>query len=148
GDYLAAGGAIMPTTCGDVSRPPTGAIARPLTINPGEIMGQTGSCLLDLGHPGQAAEAFADARNAFSTDEIRTRAQFLSRAATAQMRAGDIDSGSAIGHEVLALVVGVRSARLDDNLATMLTEARRYSSTAPARELLERGQTVMEERAA
>ncbi|MGW2134220.1 hypothetical protein, partial [Streptomyces coelicoflavus] len=31
GDYLAAGGAIMPTTCGDVSRPPTGAIARPLT---------------------------------------------------------------------------------------------------------------------
>ncbi|MGW2132463.1 hypothetical protein, partial [Streptomyces coelicoflavus] len=32
GDYLAAGGAIMPTTCGDVSRPPTGAIARPLTF--------------------------------------------------------------------------------------------------------------------
>ncbi|WP_029387851.1 helix-turn-helix domain-containing protein [Streptomyces leeuwenhoekii] len=117
-------------------------------INPGEIMGQTGSCLLDLGHPDQAAEAFADARNAFSTDEIRTRAQFLSRAATAQMRAGDIDAGSVIGHEVLALVAGVRSARLDDNLATMLTEARRYSSAAPARELLERGQTVMEERAA
>ncbi|MGW0770671.1 helix-turn-helix domain-containing protein [Streptomyces sp. NPDC002676] len=117
-------------------------------INPGEIMGQTGSCLLDLGRPDKAAEAFADARNAFSMDEIRTRAQFLSRAATAQMRAGDVDAGSAIGHEVLALVAGVRSARLDDNLATMLTEARRYSSAAPAWELLERGQAVMEERTA
>ncbi|TKT03682.1 helix-turn-helix domain-containing protein [Streptomyces lasalocidi] len=117
-------------------------------INPGEIMGQTGSCLLDLGRPDQAALAFTDARNAFSTDEVRTRAQFLSRAATAQMRAGNVDAGSAIGHEVLALVTGVRSARLDDNLATMLTEAHRYSSAAPARELLERGQIVMEERAA
>ncbi|MGQ5596837.1 hypothetical protein ACUJ8N_07780 [Streptomyces sp. ESR1.13] len=110
-------------------------------------MGQTGSCLLDLGRLEQAAQAFADARNALSSDEIRTRAQFLSRAATAQMRAGDVDAGSATGHEVLALVSGVRSARLDDNLATMLAEARRYSSAAPAQELLERGQAVMEERA-
>lgn len=117
-------------------------------INLGEIMGQTGSCLLDLGRPDQAAQAFADARNAFSPDEIRTRAQFLSRAATAQMRAGDVEAGSATGHEVLALVDGVRSARLDDNLDAMLTEARRYSSAAPARDLLERGQAVMSERAA
>ncbi|RSS14096.1 helix-turn-helix domain-containing protein [Streptomyces sp. WAC08401] len=117
-------------------------------INTGEIMGQAGSCLLDLGRPDQAAQAFADARNAFSPDEIRTRAQFLSRAATAQMRAGDVDAGSATGHEVLALVSGVRSARLDDNLNTMLAEARRYSSATPAQELVERGQAVMEERAA
>ncbi|MER7933030.1 MULTISPECIES: helix-turn-helix transcriptional regulator [unclassified Streptomyces] len=117
-------------------------------INPGEIMGQTGSCLLDLGRPDQAAQAFADARDAFSPDEIRTRAQFLSRAATAQMRAGDVDAGSATGHEVLGLVSGVRSARLDDNLDMMLAEARSYSSTAPARDLLERGQAVMGERAA
>ncbi|WP_432114718.1 helix-turn-helix domain-containing protein [Streptomyces sp. S1] len=117
-------------------------------INTGEIMGQTGSCLLDLGRPDQAAEAFADARNAFAPEEVRTRAQFLSRAATAQMRAGDVEAGTATGHEVLALVTGIRSARLDDNLATMLTEARRYSSAAPAQDLLEHGQTVMEERAA
>ncbi|MEV7034184.1 hypothetical protein AB0N99_28670 [Streptomyces sp. NPDC093272] len=117
-------------------------------INPGEIMGQTGSCLLDLGRPDQAAQAFADARDAFSPDEIRTRAQFLSRAATAQIRAGDVDAGSATGHEVLGLVSGVRSARLDDNLDMMLAEARSYSSTAPARDLLERGQAVMGERAA
>lgn len=117
-------------------------------LNPGEIMGQTGSCLLDLGRPGQAAEAFADARDALGPNETRTRAQFLSRAATAQMRAGDADAGAATGHEVLTLAAGVRSARLDDNLAAMLSEARRYSSATPAQELLERGQAVMKERAA
>lgn len=117
-------------------------------MNAGEIMGQTGSCLLDLGRPDQAAQAFADARDAFAPDEVRTRAQFLSRAATAQMRAGDVDAGSSTGHEVLALITGVRSARLDDNIATMLAEARRYSSSAPARDLLDRGQAVMSERAA
>ncbi|MEV6730612.1 helix-turn-helix transcriptional regulator [Streptomyces sp. NPDC051364] len=117
-------------------------------INPGEIQGQTGSCYLDLGRPAQAAEVFAQARGALGADELRTRAQFLSRSATAQMRAGDADGGCAAGHEVLSMVSGVQSARLDENLATMLAEARRYSSTAPARELLERGHTVMQERAA
>lgn len=32
GEYLAASGAIMPSTSGDVSRPPAGTIKRPLTI--------------------------------------------------------------------------------------------------------------------
>ncbi|MFD7550546.1 helix-turn-helix domain-containing protein [Streptomyces sp. NPDC059816] len=117
-------------------------------MNPGEVLGQTGSCLLDLGRPDQAAHSFAEARNALSPDETRTRAQFLSRAATAQMRAGDVDAGSATGHEVLSLVAGVRSARLDDNLALMLSEAGRYSSVALAQELLEHGQAVLKERAA
>ncbi|MFJ7589575.1 helix-turn-helix domain-containing protein [Streptomyces sp. NPDC097617] len=117
-------------------------------INRGEIQGQTGSCYLDLGQPVQAAEIFAQARSALGSDELRTRAQFLSRSATALMRAGDADGGCAAGQEVLSMVSGVKSARLDENLATMLAEARRYNSTAPARELLERGQTVMRERAA
>ncbi|MEV3870634.1 hypothetical protein [Streptomyces sp. NPDC049906] len=117
-------------------------------MNPGEILGQTGSCLLDLGRPDEAARIFAAARNALSPDETRTRAQFLSRAATAQMRAGDVDAGSATGHEVLSLVAGVRSARLDDNLALMLSEAGRYPSVGLAQELLECGQAVLKERAA
>ncbi|WP_405533810.1 helix-turn-helix domain-containing protein (plasmid) [Streptomyces avidinii] len=117
-------------------------------INPGEVRGQTGSCYLDLGRPAQAAEAFAQARGALGADDLRTRAQFLSRSATAQMRAGDADGGCATGHEVLSLVAGVQSARLDENLATMLAEARQYRTTAPARELLDRGHAVMRERAA
>ncbi|MFF4448197.1 helix-turn-helix domain-containing protein [Streptomyces sp. NPDC001502] len=117
-------------------------------INPGEIRGQAGSCYLDLGRPDQAAEAFAEARGALAVDDLRTRAQFLSRAATAQMRAGDADRGCTTGHEVLSLVAGVRSARLDENLFAMLTEARRFDTTAVVRELLERGRNVMEERAA
>ncbi|MFE6272285.1 helix-turn-helix domain-containing protein [Streptomyces goshikiensis] len=117
-------------------------------INPGEVRGQAGSCFLDLGHPARAAEEFAEARGTLGADDLRTRAQFLSRTATAQMRAGDAEAGCATGHEVLTLARGVQSARLDDNLAAMLSEVRRFRTAAPARELIDRGRTVMKERAA
>ncbi|GAA2595879.1 hypothetical protein [Streptomyces axinellae] len=70
-------------------------------INPGEILGQTGSCYLDLGHPARAATAFAAAQDVLSRGETRTTAQFLSRAATAQMRAGNPDAGCATAQDVL-----------------------------------------------
>ncbi|MEU3355165.1 helix-turn-helix transcriptional regulator [Streptomyces sp. NPDC037389] len=116
-------------------------------INEGEILGQTGSCYLELGRPVEAAEAFGAARGTLNRDDIRTRAQFLSRAAMAHMHAGDADTGCATGHEVLTLVSGIRSARLDEHLHSMLHEAQRFASTPPARALLERGRTVMTERA-
>ncbi|MFD8666240.1 transcriptional regulator [Streptomyces microflavus] len=117
-------------------------------INPGEILGQRASCFLELGRPAEAAHAFSAARGALSHDEARTCAQFLSRAATAQMRAGDADAGAATGHEVLTLVDGIQSARLDDHLRTMLGEARQLAGAKPLRTLLERGDTLLKERAA
>ena len=117
-------------------------------INTGEILGQTGSCYLDLGQPARAAQAFAAARDVLHRDETRTTAQFLSRAATAQMRAGDADAGYATAHDVLALAEGIHSARLDEHLRTMLNEARSHVTSAPARELVERGESVMRRRAA
>lgn len=117
-------------------------------INPGEILGQRASCFLELGRPAEAAHAFNSARGALSLDEARTCAQFLSRAATAQIRAGDADAGAATGHEVLTLVDGIQSARLDDHLRTMLGEARQVTGAKPLRTLLERGDTLLKERAA
>ncbi|WP_371666784.1 helix-turn-helix domain-containing protein [Streptomyces sp. NBC_00289] len=117
-------------------------------INPGEILGQTGSCYLDLGEPARAAQAFATAHDVLSRDETRTTAQFLSRAATAQMRAGDTDAGCATAHEVLSLSEGIQSARLDDHLRSMLNEAQPFVSISPGKDLLERGHIVMRERGA
>ncbi|MEU5425912.1 hypothetical protein AB0H73_09925 [Streptomyces olivoreticuli] len=117
-------------------------------VNEGEILGQTGSCYLELARPIEAAAAFAAARGTLNRDDIRTRAQFLSRAATAQMRAGEADAGCATGQDVLTLVDGIRSARLDEHLRAMLQEAHRFEPTPPARALLERGRTVMKERVA
>lgn len=116
-------------------------------INRGEILGQRGSCYLELGRPTEAAQAFDAARDVFSREEVRTRAQFLSRAATAQMRAGDADAGCAIGQEVLDLVEGIKSARLDENLRNMLTEAQQLHNAGPIRPLLEQGEVVMRRRA-
>ncbi|MER5988688.1 helix-turn-helix transcriptional regulator [Streptomyces sp. NPDC001787] len=117
-------------------------------INEGEILGQRGSCYLDLGRPAEAAAAFADAREVLSRDETRTRAQFLSRAATAQMRAGDAEAGCATGQEVLTLAGRVRSARLDEQLQSMLSEVRHFGDSAIARDLLDQGRTVLRERTA
>ncbi|WP_307853673.1 hypothetical protein [Streptomyces tagetis] len=117
-------------------------------ISPGEILGQTGSCHLDLGQPARAAQSFAAARGVLSREETRTTAQFLSRAATAQMRAGDADAGCATAHDVLTLAEGIRSARLDDHLHTMLHETRSYGAPSTARDLLDRGESVMRQRAA
>ncbi|MCT6780567.1 helix-turn-helix domain-containing protein [Streptomyces sp. CS7] len=116
-------------------------------INRGEIFGQRGSCYLELGRPIEAAQAFDAARDVFSREEVRTRAQFLSRAATAQMRAGDADAGCAIGQEVLDLVEGIKSARLDENLRNMLTEAQQLNSARSIKPLLEQGEVVMRRRA-
>ncbi|MFM9462774.1 helix-turn-helix domain-containing protein [Streptomyces scabiei] len=116
-------------------------------INPGEILGQRGSCFLELGRPTEAATAFATARGVLSREETRTRAQFLSRAATAQMRAGDADAGCATGQEVLTMVDGIQSARLDEHLRSMLREARQFTNAAPVRPLLDRGEALLKERA-
>ncbi|MFI5751176.1 helix-turn-helix domain-containing protein [Streptomyces sp. NPDC051644] len=116
-------------------------------INPGEILGQRGSCFLELGRPAEAASAFASARGVLSREETRTRAQFLTRAATAQMRAGDADAGAATGHEVLTMVDGIRSARLDEHLRSMLREAHQFGSAAPVRMFLDRGEELLKKRA-
>ncbi|MEU6405464.1 helix-turn-helix transcriptional regulator [Streptomyces sp. NPDC046985] len=115
-------------------------------VNAGEILGQTGSCYLDLDQPVRAAECFTAARGVLNREETRTTAQFLSRAATAQMRAGESDAGCATAHEVLDIVEGVQSARLDDHLFKMLREAATFESSPFAEELLDRGKVVMRKR--
>lgn len=117
-------------------------------INEGEILGQKGSCHFDLGQPQRAAESFAATRGILRAEEPRTTAQFLSRSATSQMRAGDTDAGCATAHEALTLATGIRSSRLDDHLRTMLQEARSRATTAPARDLVARGHDLMRQRAA
>ncbi|MFD4634842.1 helix-turn-helix domain-containing protein [Streptomyces sp. NPDC058284] len=116
-------------------------------MNRGEILGQRASCYLELGRPAEAAQAFATARGVLSREEVRTRAQFLSRAATAQMRAGDADAGCLTGQEVLSLVDGIRSARLDEHLQVMLLEAQQHRNAGPVKPLLEQGEAVLRQRA-
>ncbi|WP_406498315.1 helix-turn-helix domain-containing protein [Streptomyces sp. NBC_00846] len=111
-------------------------------INPGEIHGQRGSCLLDLGDFQGATRSFAGARCAMNPDETRTCAQFLAREATAHMRTGDPEAGCAAGHRALDMAERVDSARLTDHISTMLDEVRPMANTPYARDLLERGRTV------
>lgn len=107
-------------------------------VNEGEIHGQSGSCYLDLGEPGRAVTSFAKARRVLNPADQRTQGLFLSRAASARIREGDVDAGSATAHEALDLAEQLQSTRLNEHVATMLGDLRHASDSPYAREVLER----------
>lgn len=111
-------------------------------INDGEIQGQAGSCYLALGNPQQAINSLAQAREALNPADVRTRALFLSRAATAQFREGDIEAGGTTANEAMDLAQHLQSARLNEHVHSMASELSTVSNTPHARELIERSVLV------
>ncbi|MFG2703126.1 helix-turn-helix domain-containing protein [Streptomyces sp. NPDC048386] len=111
-------------------------------INEGEIHGQAGSCYLDLGDPGNAVSSFTKARQALNPTDHRTKALFLSRAATAHIDQGDLEAGCAAAHEALDLAEQLESARLNDHVQVMLRRLQPVIHTPYAQEVLERAATV------
>lgn len=110
-------------------------------INEGEIHGQAGSCYLDLGEPQRAVASFTLARRALNPAEQRTQGLFLSRAASAYIREGDVDAGCATAHEALDLAEQLQSGRLNEHIETMLDDLQPVSHTPYARDLLDRAIT-------
>nr|WP_241265472.1 helix-turn-helix domain-containing protein [Streptomyces boncukensis] len=111
-------------------------------INDGEIHGQTGSCHLHLNEPRHAVASFAQARAALNPSDLRTRALFLSRAASAFFRQGDLDAGCSTAHEALDLADHLHSTRLNEHIHTMLDELQPAHHTTYAQELQERAAVV------
>ncbi|WP_460750544.1 helix-turn-helix domain-containing protein [Myceligenerans cantabricum] len=114
-------------------------------MNEGEIHGQTASASLAMGDTAAAVQSFGRAAEGLNPAEQRTRGLFLSRAAQAYARAGDLDAACATGGEVVTLAEHVQSARLrkhlDDLASDVRTAARRTArgrAHAGARHLTER----------
>lgn len=114
-------------------------------MNEGEIHGQTASASLAMGDTAAAVQQFGKAAENLNPAEQRTRGLFLSRAAQAYARAGDLDAACATGGEVVSIAEHVQSARLrkhlDDVATDVRTAARRTSrgrAHAGARNLAER----------
>lgn len=114
-------------------------------MNEGEIHGQTASASLAMGDTAAAVQSFGRAAEGLNPTEQRTRGLFLSRAAQAYARAGDLDAACATGGEVVTLAERVQSARLRKHLTDVAgdvrTAARRTTrgrSHAGARNLTER----------
>ncbi|WP_329453314.1 helix-turn-helix domain-containing protein (plasmid) [Streptomyces sp. NBC_01724] len=112
-------------------------------INTGEIHGQSGSCYLDLGELDKAVASFAQARKELNPAEQRTRGLFLSRAASAHIREGDVDAGCATAYEALDLAEQLQSARLNEHIETMLRDFQPVRNAPCTRELLERAAVVV-----
>ncbi|MFI1649770.1 helix-turn-helix domain-containing protein [Streptomyces avidinii] len=111
-------------------------------INEGEIHGQTGSAYLDLGDPRHAAVSFTEARKALNPADQRTNALFLSRAASAYLRKGELEAGCATAHQALDLAEQLQSARLNEHIEAMLGELAPVSRSPYARDLIDRAALV------
>ena len=94
-------------------------------MNEGEIHGQSGSAHLALGNTARAVESFGHAIQADRAGERRTHGLFLSRAAQAHARAGDLDAACATGEEAVAIAETVQSARLREHLRDLSADLRR-----------------------
>ncbi|WP_031066321.1 hypothetical protein [Streptomyces sp. NRRL WC-3742] len=98
-------------------------------MNSGGILGQTGSCHLELGEHRTAAEHFEQAASTLNPADLRTRALFASRAASAHFLAGDQDGGLAAADSALDLAAHVQSARLNEHLEQTMDHLRAAPAT-------------------
>jgi transcriptional regulator with XRE-family HTH domain len=98
-------------------------------MNEGEIHGQSGSAHLALGNTALAVESFGHAIQADRAGERRTHGLFLSRAAQAHARAGDLDAACATGDEAVSIAETVQSARLREHLRDLSADLRRGGSS-------------------
>ncbi|UYB40930.1 helix-turn-helix domain-containing protein [Streptomyces sp. Je 1-4] len=111
-------------------------------INEGEIHGQAGSCYLDLGEPQKAVTSFTQAHDSLNPSDQRTRALFLSRAASAHVRQGDAEAGCDTAHRALDLAEQLQSARLNEHVESMLSDLEAVGDATYAQDLLDRGAAV------
>ncbi|MFJ3790793.1 XRE family transcriptional regulator [Kitasatospora sp. NPDC090091] len=111
-------------------------------MNPGEVLGQTGSCRLELGEYREAAGFFEAADSTLNPADARTRALFASRAASAHLLSGDAEGGLAAAESALTLAANVRSSRLADHLIDMIDGVQALPGPHAA-ELVERSKLVI-----
>ncbi|MFJ8476425.1 hypothetical protein [Kitasatospora sp. NPDC094011] len=111
-------------------------------MNQGEILGQTGSCHLELGEHKTAAGYFEQAVSTLNPADLRTRALLASRAASAHFLAGDRDGGLDAAGSALNPAANIQSARLNDHLEQTVEHVRATPGHRPS-ELIERSRQVM-----
>ncbi|MFF2142136.1 hypothetical protein [Kitasatospora sp. NPDC058190] len=111
-------------------------------MNRGEILGQTASCYLQLGEHTTAAGYFEQAASTLNPVDLRTRALFASRAASAHLLAGERDGGFMAADTALTLATNVQSARLNEHLEQVVENLQAIPGPRSG-ELIERSRQVM-----
>ncbi|WP_129841112.1 hypothetical protein [Streptomyces sp. RFCAC02] len=87
---------------------------------------------------GDDMESLAAAEAAINTAELRTRAQFLTRAATAHLRMRDVEAACTTAHEALSRAARLQSARLNEHVQACTDELAADGHTTHAADVTER----------
>lgn len=112
-------------------------------VHRGEVLGQAGSCHLELGDARKAGKAFGQACEVLSPADRRTRAIFTSRAGLAHLSAGELDLASAQTEAALDLADHVQSPRLMDQISTVSEAFAPHQRRKATRDVYERLQTTL-----
>lgn len=107
------------------------------------LTSRAGQTLLSLGNATEATGHLQAAVSGRDNDQPRTRVLWMSRLATAQLRAGDADQALATAHEVLDVAASLSSDRIRNALVEFAAEADQRVHNAATGELLERTSTSL-----
>ncbi|MGN9783441.1 hypothetical protein ACTMTF_18555 [Nonomuraea sp. ZG12] len=109
-------------------------------FGPADLDALSGMVYADLtdDHLDVASEFLTDALGRRSPSMTRSRVFELTALATVQLRAGELNSAIANGHQVVALATQIRSKRIVDRLAPLQAAARARAHDADAHELAQR----------
>lgn len=114
-------------------------------VDEGELHGQAGSTLLELGYHDQALEHAEQALAGYSPECVRNQASTQIRAARALIGMTEVEQACDRAHRALDLVETLRSERTTGQMRSLLTRLRPHQGHAPVRELLERARPLVRE---
>lgn len=89
-------------------------------IDAGELACQSGTVLLESGHPDQALEHLENALEGYQPELVRDMASSQIRAAKALTRMGEVDAAGERAHRALDLVQGLASQRTNTQVRELL----------------------------
>jgi transcriptional regulator with XRE-family HTH domain len=111
-------------------------------ISRGELHGQAGSCLLQLGDHAGALEHLDQAIEGFGADCVRDQASAHTRAATALVHLGEVEQASQRAHVALGLAEQIRSRRLLDQVHDLMLTLEPHERHPDVRELADRARLL------
>lgn len=113
-------------------------------IDEGELACQSGTVLLETGHPDEAIGYLDRALEGYHPALVRDQASSQIRAAKALGRMGEIDAASQRAHAALDLVEGLASRRTNDQVRDLVhKDLAPYSKHPAVTELVDRSQTLI-----
>lgn len=114
-------------------------------IDDGELACQSGTVLLETGHPVQALEHIDQALAGYSPAHVRNQASSQVRAAKTLVRMGEPEEACVRAQRALDQVTDLNSARTNTQVRALLTQLAPHRTLTPVAEVFDRARPLLEQ---